>query len=226
MNTEMKTASQARRQMALIAGSSLILMALLAGVGYGYAFETLYVEGDTLATFQQFNQTPSLVYWVVATFVGILLLDVVVGWALYGFFYSTNSHLSMLAAVLRWVYSFSLGTALLPLLPLLDSAKMQKAAEVMAHLEDFLRVWSLGLILFGVHLLVLGYLILKSPKIPKWLGSMVCFAGICYVGIHAAQQIIADFSVYRKQIETMLSAPMALGELSLAIWLLVRGGKG
>ena len=215
-----------KRSMALLAGSSLILMVLLAGVGYGYAFETLYVEGDTWATFQQFHQSPSLVYWVVATFVGILLLDVVVGWALYGFFYSTHSHLSMLAAVLRWVYSLLLGAALLPLLPLLDSARMQKAAEVMAHLEDFLRAWSLGLILFGVHLLVLGYLIVMSPKTPKWLGFLVCFAGICYVGIHAAQQIIADFAVYRKQIETMLSAPMALGELSLAIWLLVRGGKG
>lgn len=222
----MEIAKNRVRSMALLAGSSLILMALLAGVGYGYAFETLYVEGDTLATFQQFNQSTSLVYWVVATFVGILLLDVVVGWALYGFFYRTNSHLSMLAAVLRWIYGLLLGTALLPLLTLLDTAKMQKAAEVMAHLEDFLRAWSLGLILFGVHLLVLGYLILKSPKIPKWLGVLVCFAGICYVSIHFAQQIVADFSVYRKQIEAILSAPMALGELSLAIWLIVRGGKG
>lgn len=213
------------RSMALLAGSSLILMALLAGVGYGYAFETLYVEGDMSATFQQFKQTPSLVYWVVGTFVGVLLLDVLVGWALYSFFYRTHSHLSMLAAVLRWVYALMLGGALLPLLPLLDATKMQNAAEVMAHLEEFLRAWSLGLILFGVHLLVLGYLILKSPKIPKWLGLLVVFAGVCYVGIHTAQQVIANFEVYRGQIEAILSAPMALGELSLAVWLMVRGGK-
>jgi hypothetical protein len=78
-----KITLQPRRKMALIAGFSLIIMAIAAGFAYGYAFQNLYVATDDAATLAKLKQSPFLFRLMIFLFTIVLLLDVLVSWALY-----------------------------------------------------------------------------------------------------------------------------------------------
>ena len=79
-------------------------------------------------------------------------------------------------------------TNLVNVLQLLNGADYLKAFEVdqlyaqgMLSLSAFQSGWDIGLVIFGLHLLVVGYLAFKSGYIPKWLGVLLVIAGIGYM---------------------------------------------
>lgn len=215
------------RKMALTGGASLIAMAVLAGIGYGYGFMNIYVAGNTTATLQNLNNAPQMLQLVIFSFVLILVLDVVVAWALFHFFKQGNPKLSLLSAWLRVIYTGWLGVAVLKLfsaMTLADSA-IPDGAAIMDSLQLFLDIWSWGLILFGLHLLVLGYIVLRSGYIPKFIGWLTLFAALSYLFNNLANLVVLHYEQYKGTVEAVLGLPMALGELVLAVWLLVKGGK-
>jgi hypothetical protein len=79
--------------------------------------------------------------------------------------------------------------------------------------------YDLGLILFGIHCLVLGYLIAKSLYLPKVLGYLVMAAGITY--------LIGSYTRFLFPNLVAAVAPIYLvaivSELSLCLWLLIKG---
>lgn len=221
------TMFQTQRKMALVAGLSLIAMAILAGFAYGYGFESIYVANDRTATLMNLNNSKSLLRWVIFSFVIILILDVVVAWALYIFFKQVNESLSLLSGWLRLVYSAFLGIALINLLFVLQLLNNEPHNQVfvMNSLRIFLDSWSLGLIVFGCHLFLLGYLIFKSDFIPKVFSILTLLASICYLFSSLANLLLTNYEQYKATVDLVLSLPMALGELGLAIWLIFKGGK-
>lgn len=216
-----------RRQMAKLAGWSLILMAIVAGIGYGYAFGAIYVKGDSTATFSNILQQTTMLPLVMITYSIMLLLDVVVAWALYKFFLQTNPVLAQLSAWLRVVYCVWLAVAILQLYYAQEMATIQgaDANAVMRYIDCFLDVWSQGLIVFGVHLLLIGTLACRTAAIPKLISGLAFFAGMAYMATNILQQTCADYMLHKATVEAILSLPMALGELVLAVWLVWKGGK-
>ena len=99
----------------------------------------------------------------------VLICDVVVAWALYAFLKQVNKSLSLLTAWFRLVYAVMLGIALLNyviVLILLNSADYlavfdtdQMHAQVLLFINTFYDTWGIGLIVFGFHLLILGYIV-------------------------------------------------------------------
>ena len=85
--------------------------------------------------------------------------------------------------------------------------------------------WSFGLIIFGFHLLLLGFLALKSWNIHRFWGIMLIVAAVSYVGIHCAKILLPEFENPVKTAEMILSLPMTFGEVGFAVWLIIRGGK-
>ncbi|MEL6900604.1 MAG: DUF4386 domain-containing protein, partial [Cyanobacteria bacterium J06606_4] len=75
------------------------------------------------------------------------------------------------------------------------------------------------LILFGIHCLVLGYLIARSLYMPKTLGYLVMSAGMTYIVGSYTRFLFPDF------VETL--APIyvvaLVSEVSLCLWLLIKG---
>jgi hypothetical protein len=222
-NTQRNT----ERTMALVAGLSLVAMAVFAGWGYGYAFGSIYVANDSASTLTNLNHSTALFRGFIGSFVAVLLLDVIVAWSLYIFFKPVHAALSLLSAWLRLVYAALLGIAILNLvivLPLLTNVP-QNEVLIMNCLESFLAMWSLGLIVFGVYLFVLGYLVLQSGFIPKVFGWLILLAAACYVGSNVANLMMSDYNQYKTTVDMVLGLPMAVGELSIAFWLLFKGGK-
>lgn len=76
---------------------------------------------------------------------------------------------------------------------------------------------GLGLVFFGFTLLGVGYLIRHSGYLPWILGLLVQVAGVSYVLNSFLLLIAPDLA------NIVLLIPAFIAELSLALWLLIRG---
>ena len=216
-------------QYAWKAGSALLIMALAAGFSYGYVHQSLVVEHDPQATFENIRSSVMLMQAGIGGWVIIFLCDLIVSWALYHYFRKVEPKISMVSSGLRLVYTAVLGVAIIHLfliLPLVtDSSPANSELLVIAHLLSFKRIWSAGLIIFGLHLLALAYLVFRAENIPQWLGWLISMAGISYFVIHLGKFFMLVDDTLIEQVERVLSLPMAIGELGFAFWLLIRRKK-
>lgn len=209
-----------------IAGVSLIIMAILAGFAYGYAHNNLVEEtaGNTLINI---IENKSLFWAELMSWTLIFITDIIVAGALFFFFRETNKNISLLTAAIRVVYTIVLGFAIFELfkvIPLISDnnaiSNHQIMTETSSYLLMFEKLWSIGLIIFGFHLIGLGYLSLKSKAINNILGYLLYFAGISYTFLHTAFQFNLFNEDILKLIENILALPMALAEILLAFWLI------
>jgi hypothetical protein len=170
-----------------------------------------------------------------AAFIIVLIADVVVAWALYVFFQRTSRELSLFAAWFRLLYVAIAAATLLTLLVVLKlvdgtgySTALetgQRAAQVMLSLDAYNYGFFLALVFFGVHLLLLGFVMIKSEYAPGILGGLVAVAGLGYVVINLARVVLPNYRDYEDLLLLLLVAFAVPGEFGLIGWLLWRGGK-
>ncbi len=79
-----------------------------------------------------------------------------------------------------------------------------------------------GLIFFGFACLIDAYLIIQSGFLPKFLGWLIGLAGICYL-INSFTLILAPS--FSPQVFPAVMPIIFLSELSLCLWLLIKGVK-
>jgi hypothetical protein len=72
-----------------------------------------------------------------------------------------------------------------------------------------------GYIFFALHILVLGYSVFKSGYIPKSLGILLIIASFTYI------VFFVDLNL-PEALMTIIMLTMAIAELSLSIWLIVK----
>ena len=224
-----------QRRSALTTGIALMIMTLAALFSYGFVHAKILQQGDTRAVLQHIISHNHLFKAEILGWIIILLCDIVVAWSCYVFLKSTNRNLALLGAWLRLVYATLLGIAitnLLFVLLLTNSTDYlsgfnsdQLGAQVMLHLKAFDSIWSVGLIVFGVHLLILGILALRSGSVPRWIGILLLAASIGYILIHLGKLFFADYEEIRTILELVFTVPMTAGEVGFGLWLLFRGGK-
>ena len=175
---------------AIVAGLGLLVMFLLAFASFS-AFEGLVVEEMRPARRATSPTMSSLFRSVTCGFVIVAGLDVLVAWALYILLGPVNPSIAVLAAWPRVVYAAVFAAALSNLVVavnLLSDVNARSAfgppqlnAQVMTSVNQFQDGWNLALVLFGLHLLVLGYLVFKSTYIPSILGILVAIASLGYL---------------------------------------------
>jgi hypothetical protein len=107
----------------------------------------------------------------------------------------------------------------------LSMQNSQLQIQVMLFINAFQKMWSFGLIIFGIHLFITGYLVLKSAFIPKVLGILLFIASVSYIFIHIMHLFLPQYDNITAVAETILSLPMAVGELGFGVWLLIKGGR-
>ena len=149
-------------------------------------------------------------------------------WALYVLLIPVNRSLSLLTAWFRLVYTV---IALIGLLKLVTVFRIlstpdylavvgsdQLHAQVQFLLKSFRYEWSMGLVLFGIHLGLLGYLVYRSDYIPRILGILLAIAGLGWV-IDSLRPYLYP------NVDLGFIMITFFGELIFMIWLLVRGWK-
>lgn len=79
--------------------------------------------------------------------------------------------------------------------------------------------YDLGLLLFGVHAALLGYLILKSHYLPRVLGALMIAGSATYLVGSYTRFLFPDYV----SLVSPIYAVALVAEVSLALWLLMKG---
>ncbi|GAB3995439.1 DUF4386 domain-containing protein [Glycomyces albus] len=191
-------------------------MAALAFFGNFAAVQSLTTPGDAARTAADIAASESLFRWGVAALVLVVVLDVVVAAALFSVFASVDRTVSMAAAWFRVAYSavFLVAIAQLALVP----DRLDEPEAVLAAIEEFGVVWSVGLGVFGVHLLLLGWLAYRAAFIPRIFGVLLALAGLGYLCDGLGEIVVRDYGLD-------LALYTFFGEIALMVWLLVKGTR-
>lgn len=216
-----------RRRIAIAAGISFCMIAFFAMLSYIFFFSKFYIPGNAPATANMIRQSPWLLRGCIFFFLAALVFDLLVSWFIYQYFEKVHQPIVALCTWSRLLYTALFGTSFLPLLMAMNAAANTEtdAATITLYLNSFDSMWSMSLIIFGLHLLTLGYLTLKSREVPLLWVALTIIAGCLYIGHHSMNLISANYGLIKSRVEEFLSLPMALGELGLAGWLITKGGK-
>ena len=216
------------RWASITAGTALLLMSALAGFGKLGALDGLITEGDPAQTARNIMASEDLFRLGIASLTVVVALDVVIAWALYRVFSPVNRSLSMLAMALRLVYSGVFMVAIAQLVGVIrllgNDANVavfgadQVKAQAMLDITAFNDIWYVSQILFGLHLLLIGYLAYQSGYIPRLLGVLLAIAGLGYA-TDSLGAVLSHGSW------TDISSFTFLGEFLLALWLLIRARR-
>ncbi len=223
------------RRAALIAGVGYVLLFLLGIFANFFVLAGLFESSDARATVANIADAEFLFRLGVVGFLVIFALDVVVAWALFILFKAVDPETSRLTAWFRLVYTVFLGVAVIFLFLVLQLvggsdyltafAPGQLDAQAMLLLEAFNYAWLIGLACFGIHLVLLGYLLIKSNTAPRALGIVLAVAGSAYVFDTLARTLLSSYADYEAVFLVIVAVPAVIGELAFTVWLLTRAGK-
>jgi hypothetical protein len=102
----------------------------------------------------------------------------------------------------------------------LDESQVQSLA--LRAMERFVAGLLLALVFFGVHLLLLGFLLYRSRQVPRGLSLLLVAGGIGYTVGCLAELFVADVG---GPAGVVLLAPAVVGQLGFTWWLLVNGNE-
>lgn len=218
------------KKTARIAGL-LYLILIIAGIfAEGFVRSSLIVPGDATATANNIMASEGLFRMGIAGDLIMIMCDVALGLIFYILLKPVSKSLALLAAFFRLAQAATLGINLLNLffvLQLLSGAAYltifgadQLHALVLLFLNGHSIGYSIGLVFFGIYLFILGYLVFKSGYFPRILGVLLIIASLSYLMDSFTSFLFPSYEAITSQI---MIAPTVIAELSLTLWLLIKG---
>lgn len=220
---------------ARVAGFGYLIMTIAAIFANFLVLSNLIVPGDAITTANNIMNNEFLFLIGITNFLIVIVCDLLVAWSLYFLLKPVNESLSLLTAWFRLVYAAIFGITLLNLFlvwQLLSGADYlvvfdtdQLHALVLLFLNAFDYGWLIGIIFFDIHLFVLGYLVFKSGYFPRILGVLLIVASLGYLLDSFAQFLLSNYASYEVIFFLIAAVPSMIAELSLCMWLLLKGAK-
>jgi hypothetical protein len=220
----MKTKTTAR-----FAGLLYLLIAVFGGFAFFAGYESLIVKGDAVATTNNILDSELMFRVGIIgdsfTFLGEIILTIL----LYKLFKPVGKSLSQIAAFSRLAMTTMIGMNVLNkllVLQLLSGADYLSAfqpEQIQALSMLFLSAYGIGSLIWGLffalHLVIIGYLIIKSGYAPKILGILFVFASFGYLINSFGNFILPEYEA----IYTIVVLATVPAELAFAFWLLIKG---
>jgi hypothetical protein len=212
-------------------GGGLYLFIIIAGI-YGEIFvrSHLIAEGNATLTAQKIMASEVLFRSGIVGDLMMHLCDIPLTLIVYVLLKPVSKNLSLLAALFSLVQTAILSVNKLTLVAvvlLLEPGNYMREFEprqISALMSLCLALhgygFGIGLIFFGVSCLVAGYLLYQSGYFPKILGILQAIAGLCYL-VNSLLLLLAP--AVAKMMFPAILLPAFIGELSTALWLLVKG---
>jgi hypothetical protein len=206
---------------------AIILLGLFGELGVRGA---LVVSGDATATAQAIASAPFL--WVAGIAGDLLMhvLDVPVIVILYLLLRPVSRSLALLATFINLVQTAVLAAnklnLLVPIFLLGDAGYLRAFSPEQLQALSYLAIkahghgFGIGLIFFGFACLVRGWLIVRSGYLPRFLGVLLLLAGLSYL-INSFALLLAP--ALADAMFPIILLPAFVGELSLCLWLIVKG---
>ena len=199
------------RKLALIAGISYLIIFFAAIFGNFFVLETILNDPITAIT-----QNDLLVRFGILAFLITVVFDVIVAWALGKLF--INHHLTTLSTYFRMMHAAIMGVAIFALVL---SLQLTTSEEILYQANVFNVIWLIGLFFFGFHLILLGNILGK----PRWIAIFLALAGVMYIVDTSAHILLPNYENHKDLFLALVAIPSIIGEMTLTIWLLIKGGK-
>ncbi len=220
-----RIAEASPRLKARMAGVFELLEALTSGFGQVIVPGMLVVAGNAKATAANILAHGLLFRLsILAALIGVACH---IAWIFlfYELFKPVNRSLSLLAAFVGLVaIAIQACSSLFQVAPLIVMEAGQSfsafnvdqlQALTLMSLRFSARAFNTYLAFFGIWCVLMGYLIFRSTFMPRIIGVLEAFAGLCWLTF-----LWPPLGRYLSPYNQVLSAP---GELSLMLWLLVMG---
>lgn len=220
-----------------IAGITLRQAALIAGFAYLLdpvttaefnLYPKVVIPGHIDQTVHNIGAHPALFATIICIYLINYIEDIVMAWALYVLLAPVNRALSLLAAWMQLIYT---GVALVGLTNLAtvyrmvttpaylaSFGQMQFLAQVNLLLHTYRYDWSLSLVIFGIHLVLVGYLIYRSRYIPWIIGIVLVINGLGWIADSLQPYLYPS-------IDTNFLFVTFFGEIVFMLWLLIWGWR-
>lgn len=212
-------------------GGVLYLVLILSGFfAVIFVRGKLIVPGDAAATAHNIMNSQFLWRTGIVADLTMHVCDVFVMLVLYVLLKPVNKNLALLALLFTLVQTavavankLNLFAALFPLgnadyLKALGQHQIYAQVYLSLKLHDY--GFGIALVFFGFACIVLGYLIFKSGYLPKILGILLQIAGVCYLTNSITLFLVP---VFEAEIFPAILLPCFIAELSLCLWLIVKG---
>ena len=211
--------------------AGLCYLAVIAGglFAEGMVRGSLVVPGDAAATARAILENETLWRLGIAVHLLYLIPALAVNVIVAGLFRAMEPTLARLALVFGVAAVTVEAVALVYLyVPLALSENggatlaALEGAPALIYLATQLYATGFGfsLLLFAGFCVLIGVLILRSRLVPRVIGAMMIVAGICYV-VNTLALIVSPG--FWKLLNPAILLPILLAELSLALWLLLKG---
>lgn len=197
-------------------GGALYLVIIVGGIIGPLLTSPLIVPDDADATARNIAASAELWQLGIAVAVVTHLCDVPLMLILFLLFSPVNKNVALLALLFNIVATVTLVVSQLTLVAAqLLGADQPALTDVAIH--TYSNGEALGLVFFGFTLLSVGYLIRHSAYLPWILGLLAQIAGVSYVVNSFLLLVAPDLA------NIAFLIPIFIAELSLALWLLVKG---
>lgn len=218
------------RSVARVGGVLYLIIIALGALGEAVVRGSIVVPGNAAATVVNLRAMESL--WRLGIVGEVVLLNCAIALALilYILLCRVSRNLALAAVffnlvciAIEGVAAVSLAAALFPLAsaPYLNVLTPEQInAMAMLSIRSHTAGFAIALIFFGVECVLLGYLIYRSGYMPRVVGVLMEIAGVCYVINSFAVLLSPSLS---SRLFPAILLPSLVAELSLALWLLVKG---
>jgi hypothetical protein len=201
-------------------GGALYLVIIVAGIaGPLLTRERLVVPGNATASADNIAASPELWRLGIAADVVMQLCDVPVMLILFLLLAPVNKNVALLALLFNIIQTATLVVNQQTLIAAqLVSPEHPGLTDI--AIDAYSYGEALGLVFFGFTLLGVGYLIRHSGYLPWILGLLAQIAGVGYVVYSFMLLVVPDAP---EPASIALLVPAFVAELSLALWLLIKG---
>lgn len=218
------------QRLARVGGALYLLIIAIGALGEAVVRGSIVVSGDAGATAANLRSMEGLWRLGVAGEIVLLACATALALILYVLLRPVSRDLALLTVLfnlvciaIEGVAAVSLAAALLPVTnAAIASASSPEQLSVMAMLS--IRSHTLGfgiaLIFFGAECVILGHLIARSSYMPRVIGVLMQIAGVCYLTNSFALILSPPLS---SRLFPAILLPSLIAELSLALWLLLKG---
>jgi len=205
-------------------GASYLALAVSGILGFMVFHPRIFVHGDPQQTLNNLISLGAQAKMRLLLELLIILSQALAAIGFYRLFTSINP--SAAAAILCWgtVNAVIISVSAIAMNTAIDYAVVATPteAEKLDSIQVLTRIitnaWAIGGIFFGLWLIPMGWVVVKSRRMPLWLGRILIIGGIGYI-----VQTFVNAAGLSNMYLGLLSLPATIGELWMIAYLLVFG---
>jgi hypothetical protein len=229
-DTVVRAAGTSPQVYAKVAGVIWLIVAILAPFAEFFVRQGLIVRGNIAATAENIVASQSLFRAGFATDLVVFVIEVALAAVLYVLFRPVSRTLALVMAFARLAMVTILGLNLLNMFTALqlltspeyttvfDKGQLQGLAFMFLNAQHY--GYALGMVFFGLHLGVLGFLVYRSGYLPRILGILMVVSALGYLADSFAKFLVPESA---GTLAMVVVVTALIGELPLTLWLLVKG---